>query len=350
MMAQVIITQRRINSTHSIARPLCRAALYLLVFFIFPGQAAAQGDTGFSTDDASVSSLIFTPGKRNSIAALETPPNPEVRADIATLTEEDRRFRTRALVFGGAGAVAAYGAAVWWKDGFSGRFRSTNEGWFGQDTYTGGADKIGHTYATYAGTRLLARAFEWAGNDRDTSLGLSALTVFGTLLAVETLDGFSERYRFSKEDLIMNAVGTGLALVFEKNRRIDDLLDFRLHYWPSSEARRLNEIDPIGDHSGQTFLLVAKATGMPQLKNREILRYFELAAGYGTRGYEPNEGAPYPDRSRHLYFGISLNISEILKDTAFRGATSRSRSQEIADTVLEYVQIPGTAALADHRL
>ena len=349
-MAQIIITKQRNNSGHSFAHPRCGAALYLVVFFILPAQPAAQADTGFSGGDARESSLIYTQVKRNSIAALETPPNLEKRADIATSTEEDKRFRTRALIFGGAGAVVAYGAAVWWKDGFSSRFRSTNEGWFGQDTYTGGADKIGHTYATYAGTRLLTRAFEWAGNDPDTALELSALTVFGAMLAVETLGGFSEKYKFSKEDLIMNAVGTGLALVFEKNKRVDDLLDFRLQYWPSAEARRLNEIDPIGDHSGQTFLLVAKATGMPQLKNHKILRYFELAAGYGTRGYEPNEGAPYPDRSRHLYFGISLNISEILKDTAFRGATSRSRSQQITDTVLEYVQIPGTAALVDHRL
>jgi len=348
-MAQIIITKQCNNSGHSFAHPLCGAALYLVVFFILLCQPAAQGGTGFSRDDAGESSLIFTQGKRNSIAAVE-PPNPGERAEIAALTEEDKRFRTRALIFGGAGAVAAYGATVWWKDGFSSRFRSTNEGWFGQDTYTGGADKIGHSYAAYTGTRLLARAFEWAGNDRDTSLGLSALTVFGTMLAVEALDGFSERYKFSKEDLIMNAVGTGLALVFEKNKRIDDLLDFRLHYWPSAEARRLNEIDPIGDHSGQTFLLVAKATGMPQLKNHEILRYFELAAGYGTRGYEPNEGAPYPNHSRHLYLGISLNISEILKDTTFRGATIRSRSQQLTDTVLEYVQIPGTAALVDHRL
>lgn len=270
--------------------------------------------------------------------------------ELPAISEEDRRFRTRALIWGGAGAVVAYGVANWWKNGFSGRFRTVDEGWFGQDTYAGGADKMGHAYATYAGTRLLASAFEWAGNDRDQALGLSAATVFGTLLAVESLDGFSKRYKFSKEDLVMNAVGTGLGLLFEKNRRLDDLLDFRLHYWPSGDARRLNQVGPIGDFSGQTYLLVAKATGMPQLRNHEVLRYFELAVGYGSRGFEPNEGAPYPDRSRHLYFGVSLNVSEILKATAFRGASTRSRSQQVTDTVLEYIQIPGTAALADRRL
>jgi hypothetical protein len=283
-------------------------------------------------------------------AALEIPPDQGESARMTTLPEEQKRFRTQTLIWGGAGAVLAYGAAVWWKEGSSGHFNTASEGWFGHDTYAGGADKLGHAYSTYVGTRLLARGFEWAGNNRDDAVALSAATVFGTLLAVETLDGFSERYKFSKEDLIMNAVGTGLGLLFEKNRRLDDLFDFRLHYWPSGDAKRLNQVDPIGDHSGQTYLLVAKATGVPQLRNHDVLRYFELAAGYGSRGFEPNDGAPRPDRSRHVYLGISLNVSEILRNSVFRDSARKTRSQRVTETVLEYVQVPGTAVLADHRL
>jgi hypothetical protein len=267
----------------------------------------------------------------------------------AAVPEETRRVRTRALVLGGVAAVGAYGAGVWWKEGVTGQFRTVNEGWFGQDTYTGGADKFGHAYATYTGTRLLARGFEWAGSGADQSLKLAALTVFGTMSAVEVMDGFSKKYRFSKEDFTMNALGVGLAWLFEKNPAADKLLDFRLQYWPSGDARRLDEVDPIADHSGQTYLLVAKAAGVPALRQHDPLRYFELVVGYGTRGYEPNDGNPNRDRSRHVYFGISLNLSEILGDTAFRG-TRGSRAQRVTDTVLEFVQVPGTAALADHRL
>lgn len=310
--------------------------------------SSAHGGTEWD-GAGSAPSLVYTQAKRNADAALEMPPNPGESSETP-VSAEDKSFRTRALILGGLGGVLAYGAKNWWKDGLNSNFRTVNEGWFGQDTYAGGADKLGHAYTTYAGTRLLAHAFEWAGNNRNDSIFLSATTVFGTLLAVETIDGFSKKFKFSKEDLVMNAVGTGLALVFEKNKQLDDLLDIRLQYWPSEDARRLNQVSPIGDFSGQTYLLVAKASGIPQLKNREVLRYFELAVGYGSRGYEPNEGSPYPDRHRNLYFGISLNISEILKDTVFRGSSEKSRSQRIADTVLEYVQIPGTAALADHRL
>lgn len=265
------------------------------------------------------------------------------------LSEEQARFRTRALVFGAAAGMFAYGASVWWNDGASGHFRTINEGWFGQDTYAGGADKLGHAFSAYAGTRLLTKGFQWAGNDADLSLRLATATSLGVMLGMEVLDGFSKRYRFSKEDATMDILGAGLGYLMEKNRDLDRLLDFRLLYWPSSDARRQNEVDPVGDYSGQTYLMVVKASGMPALRRQTPLRYLELAVGYGSRGFEPNDGAPFPDRSRNLYVGLSLNLSEILGDTAFRGNRG-STAQKVTDTALEYIQVPGTAALVKHRL
>ncbi|PWB54498.1 MAG: hypothetical protein C3F18_06700, partial [Nitrosomonadales bacterium] len=95
-----------------------------------------------------------------------------------------------------------------------------------------------------------------------------------------------------------------------------------------------------------TYLLALKASGIPALRQIEPLRYFELALGYGTRGYEPNLGE---ERSRHVYYGISLNVAELLGVTAFRDSRG-SRGQRVTNGVLEVLQIPGTAALADHRL
>lgn len=309
----------------------------------------AQADTEPYPSE-SLPPIVFTQARQGFDTTLESLPISGETQSPSKLAAGSRNFRTGALIIGGVGGVLAYGSRHWWKDGFTGSFRTVDEGWFGQDTYAGGADKLGHAYFSYAGTRLLKHAFEWAGNDKDTSLILSAATVLGTLTAVETLDGFSEKWKFSKEDLIMNIVGTGLGLLFEKNKRLDDLIDFRLHYWPSSDARRLDQENPVSDFSGQTYLAVVKASGVPQLRSHSVMRYLELAAGYGSRGYEPNEGTPFPDRHRNLYFGISLNISEILGNTVFKDSAEKSRSQRVTDTVLEYVQVPGTAALADHRL
>jgi hypothetical protein len=267
------------------------------------------------------------------------------------LTEDQVRIRTRILLGGAVGVVGVYGATVWWNEGISANFRTVNEGWFGQDTYTGGADKLGHAYSAYVGTRLLTLGFQWAGNDRDRSLGLAAATVVGTMVGIEVLDGFSRRYRFSKEDAIMDLLGVGAGLLLEKRPDLDRAVDFRVHYWPSQDARRLNEVDPIADHSGQTYLVALKAAAFPALRRQGPLRYLELAAGYGSRGYEPNDGTGRQPRSRHVYFGISLNVSEILADTVFRGTSRKSLAQRMTDTVLEFVQVPGTAIpLVDHRL
>lgn len=304
-----------------------RGLLFLVCALPFAGPRAEDHENG---------PIVFA-RTAQSASEQEAAPSPE-----------ETRVRSRALILGGVAAVAAYGAGNWWHEGVGRHFRTVDEGWFGQDTYTGGADKLGHTYATYAGTRLLKLGFRWAGNDPAEALKLAAATSFGTLLVVEVMDGFSKKYRFSKEDLLMNTAGVGLALLFETRPELDRLLDFRLMYWPSGDARRLHQVDPIDDHSGQTYLLVAKASAIPALRRQEVLHYLEFAVGYGSRGYEPNEGRP-GERSRHLYYGISLNLSEILADTVFRGSRG-SRAQRITDTVLEYVQVPGTAALVDRHL
>lgn len=334
-------------STRARIRLLSQAAAILLPVAICPLGAQADTEPYLSEN---LPPIVFTQARQDFDTALEAPPIPDETRSPAKLAAGSRNFRTGALIIGGVGGVLAYGANKWWKDGFTGNFRTVNEGWFGQDTYAGGADKLGHAYFSYTGTRLLKHAFEWAGNDKDTSLILSAATMLGTMTAIETLDGYSKKWKFSKEDFVMNILGTGLGLVFEKNKQLDDLIDLRLQYWPSSDARRLDQESPVSDHSGQTYLVVAKASGLPQLKNHSVMRYLELAAGYGSRGYEPNEGTPFPDHHRNLYFGISLNIAEILGNTVFKGSAEKSRTQKITDTALEFVQIPGTAALGSHRL
>lgn len=257
------------------------------------------------------------------------------------------RQRTMGIIAANALGVGLYGRNNWWRDGFNGSFRSVNEGWFGQNTYAGGADKLGHLYANYAGTRLFARAFEWAGNTPDASLMLAAWLTLGTFTAVEVIDGFSSRWRFSKEDAVMNAIGVGAALLLEKNPELDRLLDLRLLYQPSYEQHR--KIDPFGDYPGQTYLVVAKASGVPALRNHSLLRYFELAVGYGARGYSDDRSNGAGNRSRNFYVGISINLSELLAQTVFKHAESRSRAQRATDTVLEFVQVPGTAAFAKHK-
>jgi len=254
-------------------------------------------------------------------------------------TPRQVELRSWGIVTGSAVTVGTYGHFKWWTGRYSTDFRTVNEGWFGQDTYAGGADKAGHFFSNYVGTRLFVKAFEWAGKDHDAALLWAACTTLGLFTGVEVVDGFSERWRFSKEDVIMNAIGIGTAFLFEKYPSIDRLLDLRLLYKPT------NEFDPFGDYSGQTYLVVAKASGIGALGRIPLVRYLEVAAGYGTRGYKEYKAGGADYRSRNLYFGGSLNLSEFLNDTVFRGTWKGGRAQRATDTALEYVQIPGTILL-----
>ncbi|HZM44159.1 MAG TPA: DUF2279 domain-containing protein [Burkholderiales bacterium] len=260
-----------------------------------------------------------------------------------TPTSEQLRLRNAAVIGGGILLVGAYGAAKWWQDGFTGDFRTQKEGWFGQNTSSGGADKLGHAFSAYVGTRLVAQAFNAVGNEPEPARRLAAWSTLAVMLGIEVLDGYSKKYSFSWEDALMNVAGVGIGYLMERNRELDNLLDFRLLYRKSEGSN----FDPAGDYSGQTYLLVAKASGVPALRENSVLRYFELAAGYGTRGYQSPPGV---ERERKLYFGVSVNLSEVLAQTVFRGAKDRGFPQRATDLFLEFVQVPGTAALASHRM
>lgn len=259
-----------------------------------------------------------------------------------------REQRTLGIMIGNSLAVALYGKNKWWQGGFESRLRTANEGWFGQDTYAGGADKLGHLYMNYVSTRLFARAFAWAGNEPEQSVRLAALLALSTFTAVEVLDGFSKNWSFSKEDVIMNAAGVGTALLLERNPALDRALDLRFLYRSSREGGK--GFDPFGDYSGQTYLLVVKGSGIPALRNHPLLRYVELAVGYGTRGYSNSAAVGSDQRSRNVYAGVSLNLSELLNGTVFRDSAEERRAQRLTNTFLEFVQVPGTTALASHKL
>jgi hypothetical protein len=250
--------------------------------------------------------------------------------------------RNLALIAGEALAIGWYGKTNWWQDGFTGEFRTVKEGWFGQHTYAGGADKFGHFYANYAASRLVARTFMWAGNDDDHAVTLGALTTLAAMTAVEVIDGYSEHWRFSREDAVMNLLGAGAAVLMERNPALDRLLDFRMHY--KSSAQDGHKFDPFGDYSGQTYVVALKAAGIPALREHPWLRYVELVAGYGTRDFPKNR----PDilganRTRNVYLGISLNLSEVLGQTVFKNSPD-SRARKFTNVVFEFVQPAGTAA------
>lgn len=316
-------------------RPWHAAALALGLIFVSQLSMAQQDGWGVAVPNDAAAAAEPVPA---GFATTE-----QARAQAAAISESTTRFRTAALMIANIGGTLAYGQAKWWQDGFSGGFKTVNEGWFGQGTDYGGADKLGHAMFAYAGTRLLARAFEWAGNDSETALKLGLWTSVGTLMGVELIDGFSKKWRFSKEDAVANLAGGALAYVMERNPELDALIDLRIQYSSPSG----HHFDPFGDYSSQRYLVVLKASGVPTLKQHPLLKYLEINLGYGSRNFDPDSSA-LTAATRHVYYGISLNLSELLRNTVYKGNSSPTRTQRLTETFFEFMQVPATTIQSDH--
>jgi len=255
----------------------------------------------------------------------------------------------KAIVGTAVGTVLTTGAFQWWKRGFSSHMTRITEGGFGRETYTGGVDKLSHAYTFYIGTRLVSDALQWGGSSKGEALAISAVANAGTAYLIELFDGYSKKtYGFSREDLVADAVGIlmGSAVVVWPD--LDRKFAYRMRYFPKGAGGSANFID---SYEGQTYFLTARLSGFMNLSPKNPLRYLELVFGYRGTGFKPREGIPGVDYARHerrTYYGIGLNVEEILRGTVFRDNVQPTRIQSITEGVLTYVQLPGTVFAKTH--
>jgi len=223
-----------------------------------------------------------------------------------------------------AAAVAAYGFVNWgWGES---SFTFTDEGWFGSNTGSGGADKIGHAYTGAVITALASSLYRHWGSDDAEAARLGA---FGGLLAttlVEVGDGFSDDHGFSWEDQAFNIAGVGLEYFRQRYPEVRERVHFRWEYFPSSSVRSGRKTDITTDYGGSRWMLAFPLQAW--LKDDGWLDGFEILVGYGTRGFDgPGQGR------RHPFIGIGIHLP-LAKDKLRIDGPTR---------VLEYLQVPYTA-------
>jgi len=255
----------------------------------------------------------------------------------------------KAIVGTAVGTVLTTGAFQWWKRGFSSHMTRVTEGGFGRETYTGGVDKLSHAYTFYIGTRLVSDALQWGGSSKGEALAISAVANAGTAYLIELFDGYSKKtYGFSREDLVADAVGIMMGSAVVMWPDLDRKFAYRMRYFPKGAGGSANFID---SYEGQTYFLTARLSGFMNLSPKNPLRYLELVFGYRGTGFKPREGIPGVDYARHerrTYYGIGLNVEEILRGTLFRDNAQPTRIQSITEGVLTYVQLPGTVFAKTH--
>jgi hypothetical protein len=230
------------------------------------------------------------------------------------------------------GSILYLGLKEW--DWGSSSFRFNNESWFGMNTGSGGADKLGHLYSTYIMDEFLTnRLYYKTGNLKDAALK-GAIFSGGLMLLVEAFDGVSSDHGFSYEDLIMDGMGVGISYLKNTVPELKNKLDLRVEYHRS----KADKGHPITDYTGYNYSAVLKLGGFKKLRTTP-LKYLELQLGYHTEGFKKDDRAYFKKKKAELYAGIGLDLSEVL----FKPLKTQTDSElvDYADTFFRYYQAPG---------
>lgn len=236
------------------------------------------------------------------------------------LSTGDRNRRVMLTAGSGVGVVVVWG--VWQWDYFSTSPHSGSEGWFGKNTKSGGADKLGHAYSCYVASHGFSYLYEyWSFEKEDAALfgSLTSLAVFG---AMELGDSFSD-YGFSGEDMAANVVGCVAGYLLYTHPDLAGKIDLRWEIGPSPD-----QVDFTTDYENSKYLIALKLNGF-EFARENWLKYIELHGGYYTRDFS-EAGA---SGKRYAYAGIGLNLTDLL----FRNGYKKT------GTVLRYIQLPYTS-------
>jgi hypothetical protein len=178
-------------------------------------------------------------------------------------------------------------------------FRVHHEGWFGEDTVNGGADKASHLTDYYVVQSLFEDAFKMIGYSEKPAILMGLGLAITTGLANEVSDGFT-RHGFAWEDLAMDSAGAVAASLVSLTRT-RDLFSMRTSHLPSST------------YNDDVYSADFKFAGLGQRLGVNLgpLRWLLFSVTYGTKGYRENSGI---DKQRQLGFEIGLNLQQILFD------------------------------------
>jgi len=203
--------------------------------------------------------------------------------------------------------IAAIGFKYWYWGEESFHFRS--EGWFEENSATGGSDKTSHFYMTYLLSRVLSSRMEDRGWSLEDATLAGSLSGMFAMTFLEIGDGTGD-YGFSKEDFLANGLGALSAYFIRSNPKIDEFVDIRLEYMPTSGY--LESTVAATDYSGIKHLMAFKLSGFDSLKESPW-RYIEFQLGYYTRGYRSFDVDI--TKSQQVYVGVGLNLAQLADES-----------------------------------
>jgi hypothetical protein len=142
-------------------------------------------------------------------------------------------------------------------------------------------------------------------------------------LVNEVADGFT-KYGFSPEDIVMDVLGAGTAVLVGATRT-DDFVGFRTSH--------------LGAYEHDVYSMDLKLAGLASRLGLDIgpLRFLFFSMTYGVKGYPNGTSA---EKERQVGLEIGLNLEEILNATGVRRDTWWGVALHV---VVDNVRFPYTA-------
>lgn len=186
-------------------------------------------------------------------------------------------------------------------------------------------DKAGHATTAYNISSIQYNMMRWSGVKNNQAIWIGGLTAFGFQTIIEIFDGFSQKWGFSKMDMVANILGTTLFMSQQfafNEQRIQ--LRYSFH---STLFSKLNP-DELGknrwqrwlkDYNGQTYWLSINPASFMN-KTKGFPKWLNAAFGYGGEGMigavnNPsninNKVIPYYKRYRQYYFSIDGDLMKL---------------------------------------
>ncbi len=248
--------------------------------------------------------------QRNGLPPASPEVEPSQQADTGW-TKEQKLIAVNAAT---TAIVGLYGFKFW--DYGETNFQTIDEGWFGQETSFGGADKLGHAYSAYLAMLGYASLYEYWGYDRPKADLYGAISSMAAFTLIEVGDGFSKN-GFSWEDMAVDAAGVLYGYWRRQVPAVGRLVDFRAEYIPSETYLAGEHSDIVTDYSGFKYVLALKLDGFEKL-SKTPLGWLELQVGYYTRGFATGDSDFFDEKTRNLYFAVGINVPRLLSKLGFR--------------------------------
>lgn len=284
--------------------------------------------------------VASTPRSDRATPWLDEAAPPPWMAPSVEPVPRDHRVGSMAALGGIYASFATWMYFAWYHDQprLSG-FKVGGDGYFGETTYAGGSDKLGHAWANMVLTRGGAELLRWGGWRPRTAALISGALSWSLFLFVEIKDGYY--YQLSPGDMYANTLGAALGVAMTEWPALDRLMDLRVEYWPSPEyisivdgsftgSERINSVNIAEDYSGQTYFLALHLRELPRPAATPrwlgtALDFVDVGVGFQSTKYKPDppDDPPY-ERRQHLFVGVALDVQHVLDRALARHRVSRT--------------------------